>query len=63
MLYLFLGTGIRISECVGLNISDIDFNQNAFRITRKGGNKVVLYFNEEVASALKKWIETRSKIK
>ena len=63
MLSLFLGTGIRISECVGLNISDIDFNQNAFRITRKGGNKVVLYFNEEVASALKKWIETRSKIK
>ena len=47
MLSLFLGTGIRISECVGLDIDDIDFDENAFRITRKGGNKAVLYFNEK----------------
>ena len=63
MLSLFLGTGIRISECVGLNIEDIDFSQNAFRITRKGGNRVVLYFNDEVAEALKTYIIERNKIK
>ena len=63
MLSLFLGTGIRISECVGLNLEDIDFSQNAFKVTRKGGNQVILYFNDEVASALKKWIQFRSKIK
>ena len=34
MLSLFLGTGIRISECVGLNIDDFDFEQNAFVVTR-----------------------------
>ncbi len=59
MLSLFLGTGIRISECVGLNIEDIDFKQNAFRVTRKGGNQVVLYFNDEVASALKDYLVER----
>ena len=36
---LFLGTGIRISECVGLNVEDFDFSQNAFKVTRKGGNQ------------------------
>lgn len=63
MLTLFLGTGIRISECVGLNIADIDFSQNAFKVTRKGGNKVILYFNDEVADALKSYITERNKIK
>ena len=59
MLSLFLGTGIRISECVGLNLEDIDFTQNAFRVTRKGGNQVVLYFNDEVAAALKVYMNER----
>ncbi len=63
MLSLFLGTGIRISECVGLNVEDIDFNNYAFKITRKGGNKVILYFNEEVAQALKDYLAYRSTIK
>jgi len=52
MLMLFLGTGIRVSECVGINLSDIDLENNAFVVTRKGGNQVVLYFPPEVASAL-----------
>src|SRR5690606_38863578 len=63
ILSLFLGTGIRISELVGLNVDDIDFNNNAFKIIRKGGNKVILYFNDEVADALKEYIVFRSKIK
>ena len=41
LLSLFLGTGIRVSECVGINIADIDFENNAFVVTRKGGNQVV----------------------
>lgn len=59
MLSLFLGTGIRISECVGLNVEDIDFDNNAFKITRKGGNQVVLYFSNEVKQALIDWIDYR----
>ena len=57
---LFLGTGIRISELVGLNVEDFDFSQNAFKVTRKGGNQAILYFSEEVAEALQIWLAKRA---
>ncbi len=60
IITLFLGTGIRISELVGLNIGDIDLNTNSFVVTRKGGNRAVLYFNNDVASALKDYIDIRN---
>lgn len=56
---LFLGTGIRISELVGLNVEDFDFSQNAFKVTRKGGNQAILYFSKEVQDALIVWLEKR----
>lgn len=59
MLSLFLGTGIRVSECVGLNIKDIDFENNAFKITRKGGNQTILYFSDEVKYPLIDWVKQR----
>ena len=62
MLSLFLGTGIRISECVGLNIDDFDFEQNAFVVTRKGGKEVILYLSDEVAQALTDYLDERLKI-
>ncbi len=60
IITLFLGTGIRISELVGLNIESFDFVQNAFLVTRKGGNQSTLYFSNEVAMALKNWLEKRA---
>ena len=62
ILSLFLGTGIRVSECVGINIGDIDLENNAFIVTRKGGNQVVLYFPPEVAEALADYMEERKHI-
>ncbi|MGN1019435.1 MAG: tyrosine-type recombinase/integrase [Aristaeellaceae bacterium] len=62
MLSLFLGTGIRVSECVGINLSDVNLEENAFLVTRKGGNQVVLYFPPEVATALGEYMEERKKI-
>ncbi len=56
---LFLGTGIRISELVGLNVEDFDFSQGAFKVTRKGGNQTILYFSKEVDDALWLWLEKR----
>ena len=61
MMTLLLGTGLRVSECVGLNVSDVDFNTNAIKITRKGGSQTILYFSDEVKVALFDWIEERSK--
>lgn len=60
ILSLFLGTGIRVSECVGININDVDLENNAFIVTRKGGNQVVLYFPPEVAEALADYLEERA---
>ena len=57
ILTLLLGTGIRVSECVGLSLGDIDFETNAFTVTRKGGNQAILYFGEEVRDALLYYIE------
>ena len=56
---LFLGTGIRVSELVGLNVEDFDFSQNAFKVTRKGGNSTILYYSNEVKNAVLKWLEQR----
>ena len=62
MLLLFLGTGIRVSECVGLDIDDLDFELNAFLVTRKGGDQSILYFPDQVADALQAYLIERSKI-
>ena len=59
ILTLFLGTGIRISELVGLNNESIDFDNNSFIVTRKGGNQAILYFSDEVADALAAYIEQK----
>lgn len=62
LLTLLLGTGIRVSECVGLDLSDIDFENGSFRITRKGGDQVILYFGEEVSDALQNYLDERLEI-
>ena len=59
---LLLGTGIRVSECVGLDIEDVDFKNNGIKVTRKGGNEMVVYFGPEVEKALKKYVTVRENI-
>lgn len=56
---LFLGTGIRVSELVGISIEDLDLPNRAFKITRKGGNQAVLYFSREVQDALEVYLTWR----
>jgi site-specific recombinase XerD len=63
ILMLMLGTGIRISELVGLNVDDFDFDKLSFVVTRKGGNQTTLYFNEEVRDALEAWLDYRYDLK
>lgn len=59
LLTLLLGTGIRVSECVGLDITDINFDVGGIKIRRKGGYEAVLYFGEEVETALLDYLEQR----
>ena len=62
LVTLLLGTGVRVSECVGLDIEDVDFKNNGIKVTRKGGNEIVVYFGPEVEKALKNYLEVRKNI-
>lgn len=62
MMTLLLGTGLRVSECVGLNINDVDFRNGGLRIHRKGGKEVIVYFGAEVEYALQDYLREREHI-
>lgn len=62
LITLLLGTGIRVSECVGLDINDVDFKNNGILIRRKGGYEAVVYFGDEVEKALKDYLKERKSI-
>lgn len=62
LITLLLGTGIRVSECVGLDIKDVDFKNNGILIRRKGGYEAVVYFGDEVEQALKNYLYERNQI-
>lgn len=59
MMTLLLGTGIRVSECVGLDINDVDFKNGGIHIHRKGGKEVTVYFGAEVENALQDYLDER----
>lgn len=62
LLTLLLGTGIRVSECVGLDIQDVNFEVCGIKIRRKGGYEAVVYFGDEVETALLDYLEEREHI-
>lgn len=62
ILTLFLGTGIRISELVGIDMDDINFSANEFSVIRKGGNQDILVFGDEARSALLDYMLKREQL-
>lgn len=57
---LLLGTGIRVSELVGLDLSSINFSDASFVVTRKGGNRSILYFSQEVGGMIYDYYQMRT---
>ena len=62
MMTLMLGTGIRVTECVGLDITDVDLNNSRIKVTRKGGYEAFVYFGHEAEEALLPYLELRNSI-
>lgn len=62
ILTVMLGTGIRVSECVGLNLKDLDMEEYRFKVRRKGGNENIIYFGDEVYDALNNYLDLRETI-
>ncbi len=58
IMMLFFGTGIRVSELVGIDLEDIDFYNASLIITRKGGDEDEVYFPEIVEDAIKDYVDT-----
>ncbi|SFK62277.1 Site-specific recombinase XerD [Lachnospiraceae bacterium KH1T2] len=61
IIQIFLATGIRVSELVGMDIDDINFNRHSINIYRKGGNFDVVYFSDAAEAYLKTYLECRDK--
>ena len=59
---LLLGTGIRVSECVGLNRRDLDFNRCLISVYRKGGKYQYFAMGDEVIEALQAYLALREQI-
>lgn len=62
LLTLLLGTGIRVSECVGLDMNDVNFDEGGIKIRRKGGYEAIVYFGDEVEEALLDYLEERNHV-
>lgn len=63
-LYLtYLGTGVRVSELVNLDISDIDFETSSFTVTRKGGSEDEIFMPVQVENELLTYLEWRKEKK
>ena len=63
MLKVLLGTGIRLGELVGLDISDIRLDEKKLRLRRvKGGSPQVRFLNTELRRILRKYLQARRKL-
>lgn len=57
IITLLLSTGIRVSECVGLNLDDIFIDKKIIKITRKGHSAAQeIHINQETADAIENYI-------
>ena len=59
ILQLFLQTGIRVAELVGLTLSDIDLDQGEMLIHGKGSKQRTIYLEKKASQALKSYLAVR----
>jgi len=59
ILISYLGTGVRVSELVNLNVSDICFDTSSFIVTRKGGDEQEIFMPVQVENELFAYIQER----
>ena len=59
---LFLNCGIRLSELVGININDIDFEDCKLNVIGKGNKERTIYLNKACMKALSSYLNVRPKI-
>ena len=61
ILVLFLNCGMRLSELVGINISDVLHNNSTIRILGKGNKERIVYLNQACLEAIESYLKVRPK--
>lgn len=59
ILILFLNCGMRLSELVGLNLTDVHFGNSTVNITGKGNKERIVYLNDACTDALERYLAVR----
>ena len=61
IITLFLNCGLRLSELVGINISNIDFSENRLTVIGKGNKERTIYLNKTCIKAIQDYLSVRPK--
>lgn len=59
IITLFLNCGMRLSELVGLNISDINFTEHTMRLLGKGNKERIIYINNACIDSINNYLQSR----
>ena len=62
LIVFLLETGIRVSECMNLDISDVDFDKREVKILGKGNKERIVYFTGKSNVLLKRYLDSREDI-
>lgn len=62
IVMIFLDTGIRVSELVGIDLRDLDFKKHCIHVTRKGDKKDWVVFGDFAESVIKEYLAVREQI-
>lgn len=61
IITIFLNCGLRLSELVGINIKDIDFNELKLNVIGKGNKERTIYLNKACINAINSYLNVRPK--
>lgn len=59
ILTVFLNCGLRLSELIGINLSDISYENRTLRVLGKGNKERIVYLNDATITAIKDYISVR----
>ncbi|MDE5584272.1 MAG: tyrosine recombinase XerC [Ruminococcus sp.] len=59
MITILLNCGVRLSELIGINIGDVDFEENRLKILGKGNKERMIYLNNACVSAINDYLKIR----
>lgn len=63
MFSVFMSCGLRLSELVGINLRDINFEKRTLRVVGKGNKERMVYLNDLCIEAIKAYLEVRPEVK